>query len=204
MTVRPVAGVVDYDLGNLPSVTKALERAGFATVLLPGPSDFDRELDAVVLPGVGHFGTGARNLAERGLDAPLKDLATSGRPFLGICVGLQLLFERSEEDPEARGLGIVPGEVRRLHAPKVPHMGWNTLELTERADVVRVVGPDRAYFVHSYYVEPDPEFVAATTEYGQRFCSAIERGGLLGVQFHPEKSADTGRRLLERFAERVR
>lgn len=193
-------GVVDYDLGNLPSVTKALERVGADPVLLADAGGFEDALDAVVLPGVGHFGAGARNLADRGLVAPLKAWAASGQPFLGICVGLQLLFERSEEDPDARGLGIVEGTVRRLKAQKVPHMGWNTVELRKRSRVLRILGPeDFVYFVHSYYVDPDESVAVGVTGYEGDFCSAVEQGNVVGVQFHPEKSAEVGRRVLERF-----
>lgn len=194
-------GIVDYDLGNIPSVTKAVERVGAEVVLLSGASDFDGGFDAVVLPGVGHFGAGARNLAERGLSAPLKAWAASGQPLLGICVGLQLLFERSEEDPDARGLGIVDGAVRRLKADKVPHMGWNTVELQARSRVLRdLASDDYVYFVHSYYVDADPSVAVGMTSYPQTpFCSAVEQGNVVGVQFHPEKSAEVGRRLLDRF-----
>ncbi|HYZ92614.1 MAG TPA: imidazole glycerol phosphate synthase subunit HisH [Actinomycetota bacterium] len=198
------AAVVDYDLGNLPSVTKALERIGVDAPIIDGPDGFTDDLDAVVLPGVGHFGAGAHNLADRKLDGPLKAWASGGRPLLGICVGLQLFFERSEEDPDARGLGIVDGDVKLLKAPKVPHMGWNTLETTG-GTVAAGVGPeDLVYFVHSYYVDPDPSAVSATTTYGQRFCSVVEQDNIVGVQFHPEKSADVGRCVLERFFQRLR
>ncbi len=199
------AAVIDYDLGNLPSVTKALERIGVEPVLVDSPKGFTEDLDVVVLPGVGHFGAGANNLSERKLDSPLKSWAADGRPLLGICVGLQLFFELSEEDEDARGLGIVPGTVRRLNARKVPHMGWNTLEVTNGSRILSpVTSDDRVYFVHSYYVDPEPEFVSATTTYEQTFCSVVEHGNVVGFQFHPEKSADVGRRLLETFFESLR
>lgn len=202
--MSPRIGVVDYDLGNLPSVTKALERAGARTVLVSEPRRFDESLDAVVLPGVGHFGAGARNLSERRLVAPLKAWAASGQPLLAICVGLQLLFERSEEDPDARGLGIVEGYVRRLHAPKVPHMGWNTVQVLNRPRILRALGDDdMVYFVHSYYIDADASVTVGTTTYEHPFASAIEQGNVVGVQFHPEKSAEVGRRLLERFCDAV-
>jgi glutamine amidotransferase len=198
------AAVIDYDLGNLPSVTKALERIGVETRLVDGPDGFGDDVDVVVLPGVGHFGAGAHNLRERRLDGPLKDWAASGKPFLGICVGLQLLFDRSEEDADARGLGIVDGVVRRLKAAKVPHMGWNTVEVAPTARVLDAIEPnDSAYFVHSYYVDPDPGVVVGTTTYEAPFCSAIEADNIVGVQFHPEKSADVGRKVLERFFARL-
>jgi glutamine amidotransferase len=194
-----LAAVVDYDLGNLPSVTKALQRIGVDTVLADSGNGF-HDADAVVLPGVGHFGAGARNLRDRGLDVALKEWVDAGKPLLGICVGLQLFFEHSEEDPDARGLGIVDGEVRRLKAAKVPLMGWATLDVAPDATVLSAVAPDDyAYFVHSYYVEPDPSVVAATANYEHDFCAAIEAGNVVGTQFHPEKSADVGRRVLQRF-----
>jgi imidazole glycerol-phosphate synthase subunit HisH len=197
-------GVVDYDLGNLPSVTKALERVGAMPVLITRASGFGDDLDAIVVPGVGHFGAGARNLADRGYVEPLKAWAADGRPLLGICVGLQLFCERSEEDPEARGLGIIDASVRRVHAPKVPHMGWNTVEVSADARVLSAVGPDEmVYFVHSYAVDANPAITAGTTTYGDRFASGVEQGNVVGVQFHPEKSAGVGRRLLARFLEVV-
>lgn len=197
-------GVIDYDLGNLPSVTKALQRIGVETTIVDSSAGFEQDLDAVVLPGVGHFGAGARNLRDRGLDAPLREWANAGKPLLGICVGLQLFFERSAEDRDARGLGIVDGEVRRLKAAKVPLMGWTTLDVAPDATVLSAVAPDDyAYFVHSYYVDPDPSSVAATAHYEHDFCAAVEAGNVVGTQFHPEKSADVGRKVLQRFFERV-
>ncbi len=192
------AAVIDYDLGNLPSVTKALERIGVEPTIATTSSEIDA--DVMVVPGVGHFGTGARNLRDRGFDVAIKDWAASGKPLLGICVGLQLFMDSSDEDPGERGLGIVSGTVRRLTAPKVPHMGWNTLDVSKDARVLSAVEPgDMAYFVHSYYVDPDPDAVAATTTYEETFCSGVEQDNVVGVQFHPEKSGDVGRRLLERF-----
>ncbi len=196
------AAVLDYDLGNLPSVTKALERIGVESSIALTTNDLDA--DVMVVPGVGHFGTGMRNLRERGFDGAIKDWADAGKPLLGICVGLQLFMDSSDEDPDETGLGIVPGHVRRLTSPKVPHMGWNTLDVSSNAAVLSAVEPgEMAYFVHSFYVEPDPRAVAATTTYGETFCSGVEQDNVVGVQFHPEKSADVGRRVLERFFERL-
>jgi imidazole glycerol-phosphate synthase subunit HisH len=193
------AAVIDYDLGNLPSVTKALERIGVDNTIVEAP-DVLGDFDVVVLPGVGHFGTGMRNLRDRGFDTAIKDWADAGKPLLGICVGLQLFMESSDEDPDERGLGIVKGHVRRLSAPKVPHMGWNTLEVAPEAKVLSAVEPgEMAYFVHSYYVDPDDSVVAAKTTYEETFCSAVEQDNVVGVQFHPEKSANVGRRVLERY-----
>ena len=191
--------VIDYDLGNLPSVTKALERIGVDNAIVERPDEL-AAFDVVVLPGVGHFGTGMRNLRERGFDAAIKDWADAGKPLLGICVGLQLFMESSDEDPDERGLGIVKGHVRRLSAPKVPHMGWNTLDVSSDAKVLSAVEPgDMTYFVHSYYVDPSDDVVAARTTYEETFCSAVEQDSVVGVQFHPEKSANVGRKVLERF-----
>jgi imidazole glycerol-phosphate synthase subunit HisH len=196
------AAVLDYDLGNLPSVTKALERIGVDAQIVVSPDGLGDGFDALVVPGVGHFGTGARNLRDRGFDTSIKDWAASGKPLLGICVGLQLFLESSEEDPDTPGLGVIPGRVKRLHAGKVPHMGWNTVDVSDDARVLSAIGPgEMAYFVHSYYVDPEPSSVAATTTYEETFCSGVERGNVVGVQFHPEKSADVGRRVLERFFE---
>jgi glutamine amidotransferase len=193
------AQVIDYDLGNLPSVTKALERIGVANRIIASPDEID-DGEVLVLPGVGHFGTGMRNLRDRGFDTALKEWASSGKPLLGICVGLQLFMDSSDEDPGERGLGIVPGHVRRLSAPKVPHMGWNTLDVSPNARVLSAIAPDEmAYFVHSFYVDPVGDCVAATTTYEETFCSAVEQDNVVGVQFHPEKSGDVGRRLLERY-----
>lgn len=191
--------VIDYDLGNLPSVTKALERIGVDTTIVERPDELTG-CDVLVLPGVGHFGTGMRNLRERGFDAALKGWADAGKPLLGICVGLQLFMDSSDEDPDERGLGIVRGHVRRLSAPKVPHMGWNTLDVSPDAKVLSAVeAGDMAYFVHSYYVDPSDDVIAARTTYEETFCSAVEQDTVVGVQFHPEKSATVGRKVLERF-----
>lgn len=197
-----LVGVIDYGLGNLPSVTKALERSGARVRLCAEPSWDD--CDALVLPGVGHFGAGARLLDEGGFSEPIRKWVAAGRPLLGICVGLQLLFASSQEDPQARGLGIVDGHVRKLAAPglKVPHMGWN--QLVEPRAVLSAVGGERVYFVHSYAVEPaDPGVVAARVTYGSTFCAAIQTGALVGVQFHPEKSGDAGRRMLQEWVDGI-
>jgi len=194
------AALIDYDLGNLPSVTKAVERVGVKVDIVDRGEQLTESFDAVILPCVGHFGTGARNLAERDFDEPLKRWAASGAPLLGICVGLQLFCDTSDEDLDARGLGIVPGHVKRLEAPKVPHMGWNTLDVRADSRVLSALEPgDMAYFEDSYYVCPDDSAVAATTTYNETFCSAVEMDNVVGFQFHPEKSANVGRKLLERF-----
>jgi glutamine amidotransferase len=198
------AAVIDYDLGNLPSVAKALERIGVSATIVTSPDALGDGYDAMVFPGVGHFGAGARNLRDRGFDTAIRRWASDGKPLLGICVGLQLLMESSEEDPDERGLGVIAGDVRRLPGGtglKIPHMGWNTLEVAGGTRIASAVADgERTYFVHSFYVAPsDPGVVAATTTYGQTFCSVVEQGNVMGVQFHPEKSAEVGRRVLEAF-----
>ena len=199
--------IVDYGVGNLRSAQKAVERAGQPAEITGDPARI-ATAPAVVLPGQGAFGTCMENLAAAGLVEPVRAAACSGRPFLGICIGMQLLFDESEESPGVRGLGVFPGRVVRFpHHPerKVPHMGWNTLRIVRRAPVLAAV-PDGAYvyFVHSYYPVPaDPALVATTTTYGPEFASSIARGAVFAGVFHPEKSQGVGLRLLERFVRTI-
>lgn len=200
--------IIDYDAGNLMSVQKALEHLGQDAVLTRDPGLL-RAADGVVLPGVGAFGDCMQKLADYDLVDLIRELATDGRPFLGICLGLQLLFERSEESPGVEGLGILKGEVRRIPAGegrKIPHMGWNALSVRPDSRLFAGV-PDGAhvYFVHSYYLEAaDESVVAATTDYGVRIHAAVERGSLFATQFHPEKSSDVGVRILDNFCNQGR
>jgi len=195
--------VVDYGMGNLRSVAKALERVGGEVEITSDPGRIDRAA-AVVLPGVGAFGRCMENLERAGLSAAVRRAALSGRPFFGICVGMQLLFEESEEYGPVAGLGVLPGRVRRLRPPpgmKVPHMGWNRISIVRRPPILTGI-PDGAYmyFVHSYAVDcGDPELVATTTVYGGEFASSVARGNLFASQFHPEKSQDVGLKLLANF-----
>jgi len=211
-----VIAVVDYDMGNLHSACKGLTQAGVEPIVTDSAKEIDRA-DAVVLPGVGSFDPAIRQLRDRGLEAPIKRAIAQGKPFLGICLGLQLLFDSSAEGVEP-GLGIVAGTVRAF-VPEpgiaVPHMGWNQLALTQ-PDSLLWEGIDHApwvYFVHSYYVAPaDPAMVAATTTHGSQTVTAAIHGAALdsgcpnvmAVQFHPEKSAGSGLRLLANFAANVR
>jgi glutamine amidotransferase len=194
--------IVDYGVGNLRSAQKAFERLGQPALVT---SDADRiaRAPAVVLPGQGAFGTCMTNLAAAGLVEPVLAAARSGRPFLGICVGMQLLFEESEESPGVRGLGVFGGRVVRFpHTDlKVPHMGWNQLRVRRRVPALAdVADGDYVYFVHSYYPEPtDPDVVATTTEYGVEFASSVGRDAVYAGVFHPEKSQQTGLRLLGGF-----
>ena len=199
--------VVDYGMGNLRSVQKGLEKVGVRAEVTRDVARIDRA-DAVVLPGVGAFGACMANLRELGLVAPVLRAIEADRPFLGICVGMQLLFEESEEYGPVAGLGVLPGRVRRFAdraTLKVPHMGWNQLSI--HGDVPQLAGIDDGsfvYFVHSYYVDAgSPEIVAATTEYDVRFAAAVRRGNLFATQFHPEKSQSIGLRILENFGRLV-
>lgn len=201
----PRLAVIDYDMGNLRSVTKALESVGCRVNWVEKPSQLER-CDGVVLPGVGAFSVAAKNLKKRGLTAPLKEWISEGRPFLGICLGYQLLFESSAEGRKAQGLGVFKGKVKKLSGGrglKVPHIGWNRIEKRDAGSSVYRGIPDGAYFyfVHSYVPEPqDRKLVATTSRYGGAFASSIRSGNLFACQFHPEKSGTTGMRLLRNFA----
>jgi glutamine amidotransferase len=201
--------IVDYGSGNLRSVQKSFERLGVAALITSDP-DRVAAADAVVLPGVGAFGDAMRALHERGLVEPIQSHLLADRPFLGICMGLQLLFETGWEGGRHEGLGVLGGDVARFDVPagtKVPHMGWNTVSW--RATVHPVAqaglsGDDWFYFVHSYVARPsDESVIAAVTDYAGPFCSAVSRGRLFATQFHPEKSQEAGMRLLRAFLEFV-
>ncbi len=186
--------VLDYGAGNLRSVVRALEVGGARPVVLGDPEALLRA-DALVFPGVGAAGSAMRRLREGGLDEAVREFYRSGRPILGVCLGLQLLFDLSEEDGGTPGLGLIPGRVRRFpDGLKTPHMGWN--QVRRRKDHPILAGiPDGAYFyfVHSYYAEPaDPAVVVGTTDYGVDFASVVARENLVATQFHPEKSGRWG------------
>jgi glutamine amidotransferase len=199
-----VIAVVDYGLGNLHSVTKALERvAGGETVTLTtDPGEVDRA-SRVVVPGVGAFGDTMHGLASRGMIPALRRLFDSGRPFLGICMGMQALFAGSEENPGVEGLGVVPSTLRRLPsgAQKVPHMGWNALSFPQPCPLFEgLVDGAHAYFCHSYCADlTSPEIVVATAEHGVTFSAAVAKPPIFGTQFHPEKSQRVGLTILENF-----
>ena len=193
--------VVDYDAGNTLSVTRALEKVGARVDLTSDPERVEGA-DAVVLPGVGAFGDCMKKLRARGMDAACQEAFRSGKPFLGVCVALQVIFEDSEESPGEAGLGLLPGSVRRFKAGdlKVPHMGWNELRLVRDHRVLDGLDGEDFYFVHSYYPEPaEPGDLVGESEYGVRFCAAAGRENLVAVQFHPEKSSRAGLRLYENF-----
>ena len=201
MTNRLKVAVVDYDAGNTLSVTRALEKVGARVNLTPDPEEVEAA-DAVVLPGVGAFGDCMRKLKERGMDGAWLEAYRGGKPFLGVCVGLQVLFEGSEESPGAEGLGILPGRVVRFDVGvlKVPHMGWNELEVVRPHPVLDGLDGEAFYFVHSYHPVPekDPDLLGVV-DYGGAFCAAVGRENLAAVQFHPEKSSRAGLKLYENF-----
>ncbi|MCI5995370.1 MAG: imidazole glycerol phosphate synthase subunit HisH [Blautia sp.] len=196
--------IIDYDAGNLKSVEKALIHLGEETVV-----SRDRETilgaDKVILPGVGSFGDAMGKLQEYGLDTVIHEVVEKGTPFLGICLGLQLLFERSDESPGARGLGVLKGEILRIpdHAGlKIPHMGWNSLNLKNGGRLFEGL-PEHSYvyFVHSYYLKAEePEIVKASTWYSTEIHASVEKGNVFACQFHPEKSSDIGLQILKNFA----
>ncbi|MCG8508123.1 MAG: imidazole glycerol phosphate synthase subunit HisH [Rhodospirillales bacterium] len=212
-------GIIDYGMGNLRSVQKALERLGHATAIAATPGKMP-QVDKLILPGVGAFADGMEHLRRRSWIKPIRDHVEAGRAFLGICLGMQLLFESSEEDAPSPdepvpGLGLVRGRVVRFHEDqgpnrprlKVPHMGWNALAISGNGDgrsaalFAGIEPGSHVYFVHGYYCRPDDEaVVVATTDYGDAICAAIAKGPLCAMQFHPEKSQKVGLQLLANFA----
>ncbi len=204
----PVIAVVDYDMGNLHSACKGLENAGATTKITDSPREIE-QADAIVLPGVGAFDPAVQHLRSRHLEEPIKQAIASGKPFLGICLGLQILFDESEEGTEP-GLGIIPGKVKRFrHEPgiTIPHMGWNQLELRQPDCALwhQLPADPWMYFVHSYYVEPsDSQIRAATITHGsQTVTAAVAYNNVMAVQFHPEKSSTGGLKILSNFVQLV-
>jgi glutamine amidotransferase len=193
--------VVDYDAGNTLSVTRALEKVGARVYLTSDPGEV-LTADAVVLPGVGAFGDCVRKLKERGMDEACLETYRAGKPFLGVCIALQVFFEASEESPGVEGLGILPGKVVRFDVGglKVPHMGWNELDVVREHPILGGLSGEDFYFVHSYHPEPEEDSdLLGESDYGGRFCAAAGRENLAAVQFHPEKSSRAGLKLYENF-----
>jgi imidazole glycerol phosphate synthase glutamine amidotransferase subunit len=192
--------ILDYGAGNLRSAEHSLVRAG-ADVVVTGEAEVARAADALLVPGVGHFGRCVAALRAAGLSDLVSDAVLRGTPVLGVCVGMQILYGGSEEDPAAEGLGLLPGHVRRLPGDvRVPHMGWNTLNAVADDPLLAGLDGERCYFVHSFYADPaDDAHVLATTDYGPGFPSVVRVGSVVGTQFHPEKSGEVGRRLLVNF-----
>lgn len=203
----PRLAVVDYGAGNLRSVTKALERSGARAEVVAEPAAV-RGADAVVLPGAGAFADAASGLREKGLDQAIREALANGTPYLGLCLGLQLLFDESDEHGRTEGLGVLPGRVERFpetapdgSALRVPHIGWNSVRWSGEHPVLeKLPREDCFYFVHSYRAVPAREGDAVgVATYGDEFPAAVARGNVFAVQFHPEKSQQAGRRLLDAF-----
>ena len=206
MSSAVTVGLVDYGSGNLRSVGKALEASGARVTMLTQPARLD-DLDALVVPGVGSFGDCARNLRASGLWDPLLEWLRAGRPYLGICLGYQLLFESSEESPGVEGLGYLPGRVVRFkpRGLKIPHMGWNTLSEARGPLYEGLAAAPSFYFVHSFYPVPaDDDLISARCEYGEVFAASISREAIHAVQFHPEKSQTAGLALLRSFLSSIK
>ena len=199
--------LVDYDAGNVKSVEKAIEKLGGEFILTSDP-EVIVNADAVILPGVGNFGDCMDKLISRGLDKAIRSFASSGKPFLGICVGLQLLFDESEESPGVPGLGILKGRIRRFPASdelKVPQIGWNNVSSCKGRLFNGIDEGTYFYFVHSYYLDAaDPSIVSSRAEYGVTFDSSVESGNVFATQFHPEKSSDAGLKVLKNFLDLVK
>ncbi|GAB2691304.1 imidazole glycerol phosphate synthase subunit HisH [Paenibacillus thermoaerophilus] len=195
--------IIDYGMGNLHSVSQAVKKLGFEAVVT-GDAKEIAAADGAILPGVGAFGDAMANLRQSGLDDAVRAFAAGGKPLLGICLGMQLLFDESEEHGWHRGLGLLPGRVVRFRGDyKVPHMGWNELELRQpEHPLFRGVSGGHVYFVHSYHALPEvPSDLLATTDYHQPVTAIVGRGNVSGMQFHPEKSGETGMKLLRNFLE---
>ncbi|MBN2217875.1 MAG: imidazole glycerol phosphate synthase subunit HisH [Pirellulales bacterium] len=197
--------IIDYGMGNLRSVQKGFERVGHAAAITSDPAVVDNA-DKVVLPGVGAFEDAIAELKRQGMVEPVLRAINAGKPFLGICLGLHLLFDESFENGQHKGLGVLPGKVVRFELPEdytVPHMGWNQLLIRRQTPILAGIEEGtQVYFVHSYYVEPsDPGVIATETDYGKTFCSMIWRDNVFATQFHPEKSQAQGLKILANFAE---
>ncbi len=197
--------IIDYDAGNIKSVEKALLLLGQEVVITGGREEI-LKADKVILPGVGAFGDAMANLRKTGLDQVIREVTGRGTPFLGICLGLQLLFERSGEAPGVEGLGILKGEILRIpdsEGLKIPHMGWNSLHLENDGRLFRGISEGAyVYFVHSYYLKAaDESIVKASTEYSTHIHASVEKDNVFACQFHPEKSSDVGIQILRNFVE---
>lgn len=198
-------GIIDYDAGNIKSVEKALHFLGEETVVTRDPVLL-KKADKVILPGVGSFGDAMENLRKFGLVSVIQEIIEEGVPFLGICLGLQLLFESSEESPGVKGLGILKGKIKKIppkEGLKIPHMGWNSLTLTNHGRLFDGLPENPyVYFVHSYYLEAEePEIVKAVTEYSTCIHASVEKNNVFACQFHPEKSSQVGLAILKNFIE---
>ena len=199
--------VIDYGVGNLFSLCSSLKRIGAEAVVTADPA-LIRAADKIILPGVGAFADAAKKLRDSGLDILVKEQAAAGKEIMGICLGMQLLFEKSYEFGEYEGLGLLKGSVIGMEGTipadlKIPHIGWNALRFTRDSKLMRYIKEgDCVYFVHSFYVDPGAESVVATAEYGREVTAAVQKGNVMGCQFHPEKSGEVGLNILRAFCEK--
>jgi imidazole glycerol phosphate synthase glutamine amidotransferase subunit len=199
-------GVIDYGAGNLGSVMNALKRLSVPARFAAGPEELipsSSPFEKIIFPGDGHFGAAMASITQSGYAQVLREWINADKPFLGICIGLQLLFESSQEAPDARGLSVISGTVRRFPGRKVPQIGWNQTSAREESKIFKALNNNSFfYYIHSYYADPeDKQVSAAETDYYLRYCCAVERGALAAVQFHPEKSGVAGLALLKNWAE---
>ena len=198
--------IIDYDAGNLRSVENALQFLGEEAKITRDPQEI-LKADKVILPGVGAFGDAMEKLHKYNLVSVIREVNEKQIPFLGICLGLQLLFEESDETPGVKGLGVLPGKIKAIPPKKgfkIPHMGWNSIQIKEGARLFQGIPQDAyVYFVHSYYAKCDQQYVVSYTNYGVKVPSCVEFRNVYGMQFHPEKSGEKGLEMLERFIERV-
>lgn len=197
--------IIDYGMGNLRSVQKGFEHAGYPAQIVTEPEQV-RGAKGVVLPGVGAFKDAMDNLRSAGLVEAIREVTAAGKPFLGICLGMQLLFDTSEEWGLNEGLGLIKGSVKKFPPGlKIPHMGWNQVQVVNPSPIVAGIDDsDMFYFVHSYYVDPaEAEVISTTTEYGMKFASIVSKANVFGIQFHPEKSSKLGLQILKNFGELV-
>lgn len=194
--------IIDYGMGNLRSLINAFRYLGERVKISESPKEIKKGRK-IVFPGVGHFGRAMKNLKKKKLDLAILKIIEKGIPFLGICLGFQLLFEKSEEDPKVKGLAVLKGKVLKFKKIKTPHIGWNKINIKKRGTIFKGIKNESfLYFMHSFYLKvQDEKMIAATTDYGKEFCSAIELKNIFGVQFHPEKSGKIGLKILKNFIE---
>ncbi|MBU3811861.1 MAG: imidazole glycerol phosphate synthase subunit HisH [Candidatus Niameybacter stercoravium] len=192
--------IIDYDMGNLRNVQKALQNIGAESIITKDPVEI-YEADKIILPGVGAFKDAIYTINHSGLRTVLDESVAFGKPFLGICLGMQLLFDRSYENGTYEGLGYIPGEIVKLDVLlKVPHVGWNTLEITKEMPLFSGIKQESyVHFVHSYHMKGSEQYISAYTQYGERFGVAVQKDNLYGMQFHPEKSGEVGLKILKNF-----
>jgi len=194
--------VIDYGMGNLRSIENAFRYLGAKTKITDNPKEIEKA-KKLIFPGVGNFRKAIENLKRKKIDSAIKKSIKKGASFLGICLGFQLLFEKSEEAPKVKGLNIIKGKVLKFKKVKIPQIGWNQIEIEKKSKILQGIKDySFFYFMHSFYVEPlDKEIIVAKTNYGKVFCSAIESKNIFGVQFHPEKSGEVGLKILKNFVQ---